>query len=197
VRGGPIIEHQIREIVEELSFIQERFFKRSSDEVVRLAQRIADTFRNQGRLLVFGTGISGHISQILASSLIHRVAVSRPPLPAIALTADGALLSGIAEDRAPEEVFSRQIEALGRNKQDMALAISCDGDSPATLRGLVRARESGLETAAILGKDGGKMKNYTELSLVVEAERPARVHEVHLIAVQVLAQIVERKLFSL
>jgi D-sedoheptulose 7-phosphate isomerase len=196
VRGGSIIEHQIREIVEELTFIQERFFKRSSDDVVRLAQRIADTFRNQGRLIIFGTGVSGHISQILASSLIHRVAVNRPPLPAMALTADGALLSGIAEDRAPEEVFSRPIEALGR-KQDMALAISCDGDSPATLRGLVRARESGMETAAILGKDGGKIKNYTELSLVVEAERPARVHEVHLIAVQVLAQIVERKLFSL
>ncbi len=163
---------------------------------MQLAGRVANTFRADGRLLVIGTGASGSLAQILAGALNHRVGVNRPPLAAMALTADGALLSGLAEDASVEELFSRQIEAMGR-KGDMVVAFSADGDSPACLRGLVQARESGLSTAAFLGRDGGRIKNYTEQALVVDAEKPARVHEVHLVAAQILAQMVERQLFSL
>jgi len=157
---------------------------------------VANTFRNEGRLFVFGTGASGNVAQILAGNLTHRVAVSRPPLPAIALNTDGPLLGAIAERDSADEIFSRQLEALAQ-KGDMALAFSPDGESPAALRALVFARENDLVTAAFLGRDGGRIKNYTDLALVVEAESPARVHEVHLIAAQILAQLVERQIFSL
>ena len=190
------IDHLVKEAFEELRFIQERFFSLCTGDLVRLADRVAGTFRQGGRLVTFGTGTSGHLAQILANALTHKIAVNRPPLPALALSCDASLLGDLAERTSAEELFTRQMEALGR-RGDMALAFSWDGDSPATLGALVRARESGLETAALLGRDGGKIKNYTDLALVVEAEKPARVHEVHLVAAQVLAQLVERHLFPL
>ena len=143
-----------------------------------------------------GTGTSGQVAQVLASAFTHQIAVKRPPLPAIALNTDGSQISGLAESVCVEDMFTRQVQALG-NKGDMVVAFSWDGESPAALRALVAARESGLETAAFLGRDGGKMKNYTELAVVVEAEKPGRVHEVHLVAAHIVAQLVERRLFSL
>lgn len=159
-----------------------------------LAERMADTFRDGGRILIFGTGTSGHVARILANGLTHGLDVDRPPLPAVALNCDAALLGVLAEKTSAGELFTRQIEALG-GKGDMALAFSWDGDSPATLGGLARARETGMHTAAILGRDGGKIKNYTGRVLVVEAKRQARIHEVHLVAAQMLIQFVERRLF--
>ena len=194
--GDPPIDHIVQEAAEELAFIQERFFDLRTSDLVALAQRLADTFRNDGRLLVFGTGTSGVVAQALAGVLTHRPGINRPPLPALALNTDGALMGALAEHLAIENLFSQQIQALGR-KGDLALAISWNGDSPAALGGLVQAREAGLTTAALLGRDGGKIKNYTAQALVVEAERPAPVHAVHLMAAHILVQLVERILFSL
>lgn len=195
-QGDSIIDNQVKEIFEELRFIQERFFTHCTGDLVRLAGRVADTFRQGGRLLTLGTGTSGHVARILANALTHRIVVNRPPLPALALSCDTSLLGHLAERTSAGEMFTRQVEALGR-KGDLVIAFSWDGDSPAALGALVRARESGLETGAFLGRDGGKIKNYTELALVVEAETPARIHEVHLMAAQILAQLVERHLFPL
>ena len=172
---------------EELRFIQERFLSRCSDDLIRLADRIANVFRQGGQLITFGTDTSSHLARILAHALTHRTAIERPPLPTIALGLDTSV---------PADMFARQMEAFGR-KGDLALAFSWDGNSPDTLGALVRARESGLETAALLGRDGGKIKNYTELALVVDANNPARVHEVHLAAAHMLAHLVERHLFPL
>lgn len=194
--GATAIEHQVQEIVGEIEFLHGRFFKRATADLVQLAHEIADTVRNDGHVLVFGTGTSSLVAQALAVGLSFRVSLNRPAVPVLALGGDGALVSVLAEDLAVEEMFARPIEALGR-KGDMAIAISVDGNSPAALRGLVRAKENGLRTAALLGKDGGRIKNYAGSSLVVESGRVARVHELHLTCAHILAQLVERLLFPL
>jgi len=188
------VEHQVKEILDDLRFIQDRFFARSTEELVLLADRVANTFRSQGQLLVFGTGPSNLIARILVDALVHRVAANRPPLAAVALGTDAALMSGIAEESSLDEVLARQLAAQSR-KGDMVIAFSRDGESPACTKALVAAREANLRTAAFLGRDGGVMKNYADHALVVEAEHPARIQEVHLAAAQILAQLVERKLF--
>lgn len=190
------MEHQVKEILDDLRFIQDRFFTRSTGELVLLADRVANTFRSQGQLLVFGTGPSNLIARILVDAFVHRVAASRPPLAAVALGTDAALMSGIGEESSLDEALARQLAAQAR-KGDMVIAFSRDGESPACTRALVAAREANLPTAAFLGRDGGVMKNYADHALVVEAEHPARVHEVHLAAAQILAQLVERKLSPL
>ncbi|MFQ5767421.1 MAG: SIS domain-containing protein [Acidobacteriota bacterium] len=91
------MEHQVEEMVDESTFIQERFFSRSSDGLVRLSQELANLFRAEGRLFLFGVGTSGHLAQILAGALAHRLSVNRPPLPAVALTQDGPLLAALAK----------------------------------------------------------------------------------------------------
>lgn len=194
--GATTIDHQVQEIVGEIGFLQERFFKRATADLVQLAHETADTVRNEGHVLVFGTGTSGLVAQALALGLSFRLSLNRPAVPALALGGDGALVSALAEDLAVEEMFARQIDALGR-KGDLAIAISADGNSAASLRGLVRAKENGLRTAALLGKDGGRLKNYAGTSLVVESGRVARVHEIHLTCAHILAQLVERLLFPL
>ena len=194
--GATTIEHQVQEIVGEIGFLHERFFKRATADLVQLAHETADTVRNEGHVLVFGTGTSGLVAQALALGLSFRLSLNRPAVPALALGGDGALVSALAEDLAVEEMFARQIDALGR-KGDLAIAISADGNSAASLRGLVRAKENGLRTAALLGKDGGRLKNYAGTSLVVESGRVARVHEIHLTCAHILAQLVERLLFPL
>ena len=188
------MDHQVTEIVDDLRFIQERFFSRATPDLVSLADRIANVFREDGRLYIFGTGPSNLIGRILVDALVHRIAVKRPPMAALALGTDAALMSGIGEQSALDEVLARQLISLAR-KGDMALAFSVDGESPATIKALVAAREAGLPTAAFLGRDGGHMRNYADHALVVEAEHPARIQEVHLAAAQILAELVERKLF--
>ena len=189
------MEHQVKEIIDESRFIQDRFFGRHTADLVALADRVANVFRSKGRLFVFGTGPSNLVARILADALVHRVQTRRPALPAVALGTDAALLSGIAEEAALDDALARPLGSLAR-KGDLALAFSANGESPACLKALVTAREAGLRTAAFLGRDGGRLKNYTDDPLVVEAEHPARVHEVHLMAAQILAQLVERKLFA-
>jgi D-sedoheptulose 7-phosphate isomerase len=190
------VDHQVTEIVDDLRFIQERFFSRSTAELVGLADRIANVFRDGGRLYVFGTGPSNLIARILVDALVHKIAVKRPPMAALALGTDAALMSGIGEQSDLSQVLARELTSLG-SKGDMALAFSVDGESPATIKALVAAREAGLPTAAFLGRDGGPMRNYVDQALVVEAEHPARIHEVHLVAAQILAQLIERQLFPL
>ncbi len=189
------MEHQVKEIVDDLRFIQDRFFARSTSDLVALAERIANVFRAEGRLFVFGTGPSNLIARILVDGLVHQVGMNRPPLAAVALGTDAALMSGIGEMDSLENALSRQLQAQAR-KGDMVLAFSADGESPACTRALVAAREAGLPTAAFLGRDGGHMKSFSDQPLVVEAEHAARVHEVHLVAAHVLAQMIERKLFT-
>ena len=118
-----------------------------------------------------------------------RGAVTRAAREAI----DAARAAVQADQQAP----SLDIIAAQARKGDMVIAFSRDGESPACTKALVAAREANLVTAAFLGRDGGTMKNYVDHALVVEAEHPARVHEVHLAAAQILAQLVERKLFPL
>jgi D-sedoheptulose 7-phosphate isomerase len=190
------MDHQVTEIVDDLRFIQERFFSRATSDLVSLADRIANVFRDEGRLFILGTGPSNLIARLLMDALVHRIAVKRPPMAALALGTDAALMSGIGEQTSLDEVLARQLLSLAR-KEDMALAFSADGNSPATIKALVAAREAGLPTAAFLGRDGGPMRNYVDQALVVEAEHPARIHEVHLIAAQILAQLIERQLFPL
>lgn len=167
----------------------------SSAFVTGAAKALAECFEGGGKILFCGNGGSAADSQHIAAEFINRFEYDRAPLPAIALTTDTSVLTCVANDSAYENVFSRQIEALGR-PGDVLVAISTSGRSPTVLKALEAARERGLVTVGLTGAKGREpMSPRCDLCLVVASSETARIQEVHEFVLHVVAGMVERELF--
>src|SRR5881392_4376422 len=143
-----------------------RFFEAHADEVERVAEMIAATLNAGGKLLLFGNGGSAADAQHIAGELVNRFLLKRRALSAIALTTDGGVLTCIANDTGFENVFARQIEALG-TKGDVCVAISTSGASPNIVRACEQAREQGIKAIGLLGCGGGRVAPLCDLALIV------------------------------
>jgi D-sedoheptulose 7-phosphate isomerase len=163
------------------------------DALRRLADACAEALRSGGKLLLFGNGGSAAQAQHLAAEFVNRYLRERPALAAIALTTDGAILSSVANDDAFVHIFSRQIEALGR-EGDLALGISTSGNSANVVEALRAAGRIRLRSAALLGGDGGAASSEAELALIVPGSSTARIQEVQLFAGHLLCEWVEHQL---
>ncbi len=142
--------------------------------------------------MFFGNGGSSADAQHLAAELTVRYAAPRPALAAVALAADAPSLTATANDYAFEEVFARQIRALGR-PGDAAVAISTSGRSASVIAGLRAAREMGLGAAALGGRDGGELNGLADPLLIVPASSTARIQEMHIVLGHMLCAALERE----
>ncbi len=170
------------------------FFRRQTVSVARAAKEMASVLGTGSKILFFGNGGSAADAQHLAAQLVNRMARDRPAVAALALTTDTSVLTSVANDSSYDRIFARQIEALGR-KGDMAFALSTSGDSPNIVRGLERARESGLRTLGLLGRGGGRARELCDHALVVESDDTARIQEVHILVGHLICEEVESLLF--
>jgi D-sedoheptulose 7-phosphate isomerase len=146
-----------------------------------------------GKLLFFGNGGSAADAQHLATELTVRYKRNRAAIAALALTTDTSALTAAGNDLGFEQVFARQIEALGR-EGDVAIAISTSGKSPNVLAALRQARTQGLVTAALSGKGGGDLAGLADHLLVVPSETTARIQEMHILLGQMLCGALEIEL---
>ena len=162
------------------------------DQVATAALALIACFRSGGKVLLFGNGGSAADAQHMAAELVGRFLLERRALPAIALTTDTSALTAIANDFGFEQVFARQIEALGR-RGDVAIAISTSGRSPNVLAGVRAASAAGLRTVAIVGPGGSELEGLVELPVVVGAEGPA-LQEGQLTVEHALCELVEAAL---
>jgi D-sedoheptulose 7-phosphate isomerase len=153
----------------------------------RLVLLVHRTLQKGGQVLVCGNGGSASDAQHFAAELIGRYREERRALAALALSADGSVLTCLANDYGYEQVFARQIEAHGR-AGDLLLAISTSGRSPNVVRALERARALGLETAAFLGRDGGAAQALAGLAIVVPDAETARIQECHGLLIHLLCE---------
>jgi D-sedoheptulose 7-phosphate isomerase len=158
-----------------------------------LVEACATSVRTGGKLLWFGNGGSAADAQHLAAELSVRFSADRPAIAAVALTTDTSVLTAAANDFGFEHVFARQIEALGRTG-DVAIGISTSGRSPNVLNGLERARELGLVTAALTGRDGGNLPPLADHCLIVPSDVTARIQEMHILLGQMLCGALEIEL---
>jgi D-sedoheptulose 7-phosphate isomerase len=141
-----------------------------------------------GKVMACGNGGSAADSQHFAAELLNRFEKERPPLAAVALTTDTSTLTSIANDYRYEDVFAKQVHALGK-PGDVLLAISTSGNSPNVIEAIHQAHAKGITVVALTGKQGGKMAALlaqTDIHLCVPAERTARIQEVHLLAIHCL-----------
>jgi phosphoheptose isomerase len=154
------------------------------------AQSIAEAVGGGRKLLVFGNGGSASDAQHFAAEMVGRFMRERAALAAIALTTDTSVLTSVANDYSFKHVFARQIEALGR-PGDVAIGISTSGESPNVTAALEVARERGLKTIALTGRDGGHAGRAAEIHVNVPDQNTARVQEVHRTLLHVMCELIE------
>jgi D-sedoheptulose 7-phosphate isomerase len=159
----------------------------------RAAQTIADALLHDNKLLLCGNGGSAADSQHLAAEFTGRFIKDRKPLAAVALSTDSSALTCIANDYSFDEVFSRQVLAIGR-PGDCLLAISTSGNSRNVIRAAEAARSIGIRTIGLLGRDGGVLRGICDLAVVVPSATTARIQEAHIFIGHALCAMVESRL---
>lgn len=188
------VRQAIEEIFRESGETALGFLRGHADQIEAVAGAAAATLRRGGTLILFGNGGSATQAQHLAAEFVNRFQVERPALPALALTADVAALTSIANDRGVEALFARQLEALGR-PGDMAFALSTSGRSPNVLKAVEVARSRRMATVALTGAGGDALAARCDFAFVVPSRSVARIQEVHLLLGHTLCHLVEAALF--
>jgi D-sedoheptulose 7-phosphate isomerase len=169
----------------------------SIHEAVSAAGRLtADAMRNGHKLLVCGNGGSAADSQHLVAEFVSRLTVDRPALRALALTTDTSILTAIGNDYSYDNVFERQVEALGQ-PGDVLLAISTSGNSKNCVKALKLACEMGLRTVAYTGNGGGAMAEASEFNVIIPSDTTMNIQESHLALEHIFCMVVERFFFGL
>jgi D-sedoheptulose 7-phosphate isomerase len=169
------------------------FHKKNADLMVDIINLLIKTFRNNHKVLLFGNGGSAADAQHLAAELVNRISVDRKALPAIALTTDTSILTSIANDTGFDQVFARQVEALGR-LDDVVIALSTSGNSVNVLEGLNAARKLGAISVGFTGGDGGRMARECDICLTAPSYSTTRIQEAHILAGHVICNLVEKEL---
>jgi D-sedoheptulose 7-phosphate isomerase len=167
--------------------------EQTREKFSELVSACTSAIRAGNKLLFFGNGGSASDAQHIATEFVVRFRANRRAIAAIALTADTTTLTAIGNDFGFENIFARQIEALGL-RGDVAIGISTSGNSANVIRGLQAARNCGATTAAFGGGDGGQMKNHTDHLILVSSSVTARIQEMHILIGHILCATVEREL---
>jgi D-sedoheptulose 7-phosphate isomerase len=167
-------------------------------DIVAAAKLMAGSLKKDGKVMSCGNGGSAADSQHFSAELLNRFERERPGLAGIALTTDTSTLTSIANDYEYDEIFAKQVCALG-HAGDVLLAISTSGNSPNIVRAIDAAHDKGVYVVALTGRDGGKMApqlKKPDVEIRVPAKVTARVQEVHLLALHCLCDLIDHQLFG-
>ncbi len=161
--------------------------------IAMAAERMVQCLLSEGKILVCGNGGSAADAQHFSAELLNRFEMERPPLAAIALTTDTSTLTSIANDYQYNEVFSKQVRALGQGR-DVLLAISTSGNSPNIMEAIKVAHEREMAVIALTGKGGGQMAELldgNDVHICVNAKSTARIQEVHILVLHCLCDAID------
>src|SRR5690348_4918202 len=168
------------------------------EPIAQAGQLLAQSLKAGGKVLACGNGGSAADAQHFAAELVNRFEAERPPLAALALTTDSSNLTSIANDYAWDQVFTKQLRALGR-RGDVLLAISTSGNSPNVIEALRAAHDIGVRVIALTGRGGGKMAPLLardDVHICVPHQNTARIQEVHLLVLHCLCDAIDYQLFG-
>ena len=186
-----IIDRSFAESVE----AKQRCRERNQESLIRAATIVVEAFNNENKLMIFGNGGSAADAQHIAAEFVNRFMIERPPLPAMALTTDTSILTSVSNDYTFDDVFSKQVKALGM-EGDVAWGMSTSGNSVNVLEALAVARDRGLRTIGMTGSSDGKMAEVAQVLLKVEADNTARIQECHITMAHIICELVDYQLFQ-
>ena len=176
--------------------------KRQASELAPMVSRAASLMTSclldNGKVLSCGNGGSAGDAQHFSAEMLNRFEMERPGLPAVALTTDSSTLTSIANDYTFDDIFSKQVRALGQ-PGDVLLAISTSGNSENVTRACLAAHERGMKIVAFTGRDGGDLAGVLgedDVELRVPARNTARIQEVHLVFIHCLCDLIDRELLG-
>ena len=182
------IEEHINQKIESLNLL-----KTQIDVIVRIADRFIETIRSGNKILLFGNGGSAADAQHIAAEFVGRFKLEREPLPAIALTTNTSSLTSIGNDYGFQDVFKRQITALG-SRGDLAVGISTSGNAANVIEGIAAAKTIGIGTVGFTGGDGGSLAKLVDLAFVAPAQETPNIQEIHILTGHIICELVENNL---
>jgi phosphoheptose isomerase len=194
---GMRMKQIIREALESGIALRKACLESLDDPLLAAAEVMVDCLRSGGKVLVCGNGGSAADAQHFAGELVNRFEMNRPGLAAIAMTHDASVITSIANDFSFNDIFSRQVEALGR-EGDLLLAISTSGDSPNVIKAVDAAAVAGMKTIALTGRDGGKLGKSPAVHVHLNIAHPStpRVQEMHITCLHILCTLVDEMMFG-
>ncbi len=163
------------------------------NNIVLLSRLLRNTLKENNKIIICGNGGSAADAQHFAAELVGRFNKNRRPLPAIALTTDTSIITAVANDFGFKEIFKKQIEAWGK-KGDILIAISTSGNSENVIEAVKTAKQKGIKTVGLVGKNGGKIKKIVDLPIVIQSKSTARIQEMHILILHTVAEIIENSL---
>jgi len=180
---------------EEGARVKIAFAKENADRIVEVVHLIAQAFRDGHKVILFGNGGSATDASHIAAEFVNRFLIDRPPLPAIALNTDTAVLTSISNDFGYDQIFSKQLSALG-HEGDVVIGISTSGNSPNIVKALDVAKKKGMKTVVLTGGTGGKLINVADYTFVVPSKHTPHIQETHITLGHILCQQVDEVLFG-
>jgi len=186
----------IRDHLTESAAVKTAIAEKCINEIEKAALLCADVFKNDGTLLLCGNGGSAADAQHIAAELVVRLSalLNRRALPAIALTVNTSTMTACANDYGYDHVFSRQVEAYGR-EGGLLIGISTSGNSVNIIHALETAKSLKLHTVAFLGGTGGEIKDIADINIIIPHTDTARIQEGHITIGHILCDIIEKELF--
>ena len=164
-----------------------------SDQILEISNIIVNSIKNGGKVLIAGNGGSAADAQHFAAELVGRFVLEREGYPAIALTTDSSILTAIGNDYGFDCVFSRQVQALGK-ENDVFIGISTSGNSKNVILAIEEAKKHNMKVVGLIGKDGGKIKELCDISIIFNYSQTARIQEHHLMSYHIICELVEKEL---
>jgi D-sedoheptulose 7-phosphate isomerase len=165
------------------------------DKIEEVARKCVELYRGSNKTILAGNGGSAADAQHIAAELVGRYGFDRPSIPSLALTTDTSNLTAIGNDYGYDKVFSRQLEGMGQ-KGDIFIGISTSGNSLNIINAFLSAKDKGITTVALTGRDGGEMAKLADYAIVVPSNATPRIQEAHILIGHILCDIIEKEIFA-
>ena len=165
------------------------------EKIEEVANLCVELYRGDKKTILAGNGGSAADAQHIAAELVGRYGFDRPSIPSLALTTDTSNLTAIGNDYGYDYVFSRQLEGMGQDG-DIFIGISTSGNSVNIINAFESAKKKGIKTIALVGRDGGKMAEVADFTLIVPSDATPRIQESHLLIEHMICDAIEKTIFG-
>jgi D-sedoheptulose 7-phosphate isomerase len=165
------------------------------NKIEQVSKLCVELYKGKNKTILAGNGGSAADAQHIAAELVGRYGFDRPSIPSLALTTDTSCLTAIGNDYGYDKVFSRQLEGMGQDG-DLFIGISTSGNSKNIINAFISAKNMGITTVALVGRDGGEMAKMADIALVVPSDSTPRIQESHILIGHIICDIIEKEIFG-